>query len=278
VVVIVAVVPAVAGGWVFAGALAGFGLLGMRELARAFRQAGYTVYSWMGSALLVGILLAAVTERPTPVFLLILTAPLLLPLARSLTSEQLAEAFHSAVTTTFAVLYLALPLGAAGLLRGIEGEAGGRWLQGLATLSGSRETGLGLAWFFWCFSVTWLTDTAAYVIGSRFGRAKLAPRLSPGKTRVGAVAGLGAGAVAGLLAAAIFGVPLPLPLAVPLGLLLSAIAQIGDLAESLLKRAVGVKDMGTLIPGHGGVIDRIDSLLFTLPTTLALATLLAEVP
>jgi len=254
------------------------GILGLRELTTAFRQAGYRVYSWIGSVLLLGVLMAAATERSVPVFLVSLSLALLLPLARSLLSDRPAEAFFRAATTIFAVLYLALPLGAAGHLRGIDGEASSQWLQQLATLSGVPETGLGLAWFFWCLSVTWLTDTAAYVVGSRFGRTKLAPHLSPGKTRAGALAGLWAGTITGAVSAGFFGVPLPFPLAVPVSLLLSTVAQIGDLAESLVKRALGVKDLGNLIPGHGGVVDRIDSLLFTLPMTLALATLLQEVP
>jgi phosphatidate cytidylyltransferase len=108
-------------------------------------------------------------------------------------------------------------------------------------------------------------DTAAYFAGRAFGRHKLAPAISPAKTWEGAVAGLGGG-VLGALAVRALGLPeLPLAHAVALGLLVAAVGTAGDLAESLLKRWAGVKDSGRLFPGHGGMLDRLDSLLFGAP-------------
>ncbi len=277
VVVLVAVIPALFGGWVLIALLVTAGLIGLEEVARALGHKGYSVYPWLSRLLLLTVLLATVARSST-VLLLCLSAVVLVPLARGITSDRHAEALANAAMTSLAVLYLALPLGAAGLLRGMSGEALRGWLQAVAEFVGSRDTSLGLAWFLWGLSVTWLTDTAAYLYGSRFGHTKLVPRLSPGKTREGALAGLCAGSLTGGVGAALFGLPLSPWLALAAGLLVSLIAQIGDLAESLIKRAVGIKDMGHFIPGHGGLVDRIDALLFTLPLTLALATLVAEVP
>ncbi len=119
----------------------------------------------------------------------------------------------------------------------------------------------GLAWAALAVLVTWVADTAAFFAGSAIGRRPFFPRISPRKTVEGAVAGLVGGALTGIA----IGVPflqLSWPLAAALGLLTAVLATLGDLAESLLKRQAGVKDSGRLIPGHGGALDRIDSLLF----------------
>lgn len=130
---------------------------------------------------------------------------------------------------------------------------------------------------------TWLTDSAAYFAGKRWGRRKLMPSVSPGKTVEGAVAGLIGGTLAGLILALIFvawlGVALSPLLGALGGLGLAAISQAGDLAESAWKREAGVKDSGAVFPGHGGILDRMDSLLFTIPAGYWwLALVLAEGP
>jgi phosphatidate cytidylyltransferase len=111
---------------------------------------------------------------------------------------------------------------------------------------------------------TWVNDTAAYFVGKFLGRRRLVPSLSPGKTLEGAVGGI----LGSLLVAIgfIFIYPsLPLLPLLVLGLLVGVAAQVGDLVESVFKRQVGVKDAGNLIPGHGGMLDRLDSMLFTAP-------------
>ena len=112
-------------------------------------------------------------------------------------------------------------------------------------------------------AVTWSGETAAYFAGRRFGRRPLAPRVSPGKTVEGGVA-----QVIASVAVALAGAPL-VPLlpreAAAIGLLLGVVGQVGDLSESFLKRSAGAKDAGHLIPGHGGLLDRLDSLLFNVP-------------
>lgn len=131
---------------------------------------------------------------------------------------------------------------------------------------------VGPALLAYPLTLTWVNDTFAYFGGRRFGRRKLIPAVSPAKTVEGAISGVIGSVVAGALYAHfVFGVWLGVPLGAVAGawtaLIISPAAQIGDLAESLLKREAGVKDSGALLPGHGGVLDRFDSLFFTIPVT-----------
>jgi phosphatidate cytidylyltransferase len=130
----------------------------------------------------------------------------------------------------------------------------------------------GVALVAYPLAVTWMTDTGAFFGGRRWGRRKLAPVVSPGKTIEGAVAGLAGGTLAGWLVAYLaFGLWLGLPVTALEGavggLLISLVSQLGDLAESAWKREAGVKDSGTIFPGHGGVLDRMDALMFTMPAS-----------
>ena len=121
------------------------------------------------------------------------------------------------------------------------------------------------------------SDVGAFTVGSLFGKRKLAPRLSPNKTLEGAMGGLGLCAIiVSLMAYGLehwLGVRIDLYDAILFSLLLGSAAQLGDLFESLVKRWVGVKDTGVIMPGHGGVLDRIDSVLFAVPVTYYFVTL-----
>jgi phosphatidate cytidylyltransferase len=121
------------------------------------------------------------------------------------------------------------------------------------------------AWvLFLVMAATWSADTGAYFTGRAFGRRLLAPGISPGKTVEGTLGGLlGAVVVAALLGTQILG--LRFPLSLELGALIGVLAPVGDLCESALKRELGIKDFGSLMPGHGGLLDRFDSLLMTAP-------------
>lgn len=128
----------------------------------------------------------------------------------------------------------------------------------------------GFSFVAYPLAVTWINDTFAYFGGRSFGKHKMIPRVSPGKTWEGTISGLiGSILTSVLFAKFVFHDQLDIALGWPVaalgGVLLSVAAVVGDLAESLLKREAGVKDSGTLLPGHGGVLDRFDALYFTLP-------------
>ena len=121
-------------------------------------------------------------------------------------------------------------------------------------------------WIFMALLTTWAADISAYVVGSLIGRRKLAPRISPGKTWEGTIAGfLAAGITVWFVGTQIFSPSLSAGILVPLAVAVGPAGLLGDLLESALKRAAGAKDSGTLFPGHGGVLDRIDSLLLVAP-------------
>ncbi len=142
-----------------------------------------------------------------------------------------------------------------------------------------REWG-GFLLVLWLLLVIWASDTGAYLVGSRVGGPKLAPRLSPNKTWSGLVGGC---VTAGILSAvyarivggetAAFGYPFVQFL---VGFVLAGLSQIGDIGESTIKRRFNVKDSGNIIPGHGGVLDRVDSLIFTAPLVALSIVLVRE--
>lgn len=123
-----------------------------------------------------------------------------------------------------------------------------------------RELDRGLQWIILTFVITWTCDSAAYFVGRALGKHPFFPKISPKKTREGAIAGLIVGVIASLLTG--FIIHLPWFHALAIGVLGVLASTFGDLSESLIKRQVGVKDSSNLIPGHGGMLDRIDSLLF----------------
>ena len=141
----------------------------------------------------------------------------------------------------------------------------------------------GFWWLVLLMAVTWLNDTGAYFAGHAFGRHKLSPRVSPGKTVEGAIGGLlasvgGAFAVQAVSTTSLLHSVPPLNLSpvgcVVAGILAGVVGPLGDLAESLFKRAFGAKDSGHFMPGHGGLLDRIDALLFNAAVLWAFVVLL----
>ena len=122
----------------------------------------------------------------------------------------------------------------------------------------------GLEWALLAVLATFATDTGAFMVGRAIGKRRLAPRISPGKTWEGAIGGwlTAVGSTVGL--AALLDLPVTTAQAAALGALVGVAAQAGDLVESALKRSAGVKDSGALIPGHGGALDRLDSVVFAI--------------
>ncbi|HWO94022.1 MAG TPA: CDP-archaeol synthase, partial [Dehalococcoidia bacterium] len=137
------------------------------------------------------------------------------------------------------------------------------WLGAHAVLL--RELDDGREWVLLAFGVVFATDTGAYFIGRAFGRRKMAPRVSPGKTWAGGVGGFACGAIVAAVLNFAFGLDAPPWEIAGLAIIVPVTAEIGDLAESVLKRSMHVKDMGKVMPGHGGIVDRLDSLLFAIP-------------
>ena len=124
----------------------------------------------------------------------------------------------------------------------------------------------GAGWLAVLTAITIGSDTGAYYVGRKFGRRKLCPAISPGKTMAGAVGGMVAGTMAALLVGALLPGQVSLFFCLVAGVILVPVGIIGDLVESVIKRATGNKDSGTLLAGHGGLLDRVDSLLLTAPT------------
>ncbi len=229
------------GGPLLALALALVGLLAWRELVHMLRLKGYLPFARLGALLVVLFILAAYL-LPAALLWGALVLALLGSLIYALFQAHPAPATDWALTFGGAA-YLGLCLGHFLLLRHLP--AGFRWLA-IAILA------------------TWINDTVAYFVGSLWGRHRLWVRLSPKKTWEGLIGGL---VVTALLGAWPFAGWLGLgPVwGALLGLLIGLTATFGDLVESMWKRQSGLKDSGHLIPGHGGMLDRIDSLLFIVP-------------
>jgi phosphatidate cytidylyltransferase len=150
------------------------------------------------------------------------------------------------------------------------------WLLGTPVYVGGSLAAVGLvrdfpptgAWVFLAMALAWGSDTSAYFVGRKFGKTKLAPRISPKKTLEGAAGGLAASVVLAVITS--FFLPSLGPVdAIALGILAGSAGQAGDLLMSVLKRSSGVKDTGGILPGHGGILDRADALAFTAPATWA---------
>ena len=125
----------------------------------------------------------------------------------------------------------------------------------------------GLTWLFLTLVLTWSADSGAYFAGRAFGKNKLFERVSPKKTIEGVIGGVILSTIVSYFFCATWLPMVPVVASILFGIALAILSVVGDLVESMMKRAFGVKDSGNIMPGHGGVIDRLDSLLFTFPTT-----------
>lgn len=263
-VIVMGLVPALMGGWVFAIAFTTIAVIAFRE-AIAITIPTPVPLNHIGTVLVLIAGLLAVTDAGPTGFALLCVLAVSLPLAGAVFLNDSRPIEHWSATTA-TTLYLAFPAYAAIDLRTTADLPARDWLGDVAgMLPGiSSATGGGLAWFLLALFITWLSDTFAYVVGKTWGKRKLMPRVSPNKTIEGAVGGLVAAAITAVVCDSLFGMDIGVALSIGVGLVLGAVGQIGDLSESMLKRARGVKDSSNLIPGHGGMLDRIDALIFVI--------------
>jgi phosphatidate cytidylyltransferase len=251
------------GGWVLAVVLAVLGVLGTREVYDLARTQGIEPLEWVGFLAAAACPLATYWVKGYADWEPVMYAGalwLLIALVVAAARGPQHRPLTTVAVTVFGGLYAsALPAFLVAIRHGPHEDAHLRGSVALAALP---------------LVVTWVCDTSAMAAGTALGGPRLAPVLSPNKTWAGAIGGV----VGGLVTALLFGPLVLARLGLPLGALqllavgavVSVAAQVGDVAESLFKREAGVKDSSALIPGHGGVLDRLDSLYFVLPVSAAL--------
>ncbi len=236
------------GGWPFLILIAAISLAGLFEFYQLVRNK-IRPLSLLGMVAGVALLLSTFYDQETFWPSLVITTAILMVFLRQMGRKEPGSAITNCGVTILGLLYV------VGLLT---------YLISLRKLENGESLVLSV-WF-----ITWIGDSGAFAIGSRWGKHKLFPRISPNKTIEGAVGGVVSAVLASLIAyfalRAIFkSDPFPLCHALPLGFALGIIGILGDLSESLLKRSVELKDSGGKVPGHGGILDTFDSLLFTAP-------------
>lgn len=244
--------------WAWALLVAAAATVALLEFYRLIQAAGWIVPKPAGVSLLLALVTAAYLASLLAVVVLAGVTLLALPVLVLFASPREAVLLASSASSVFATLYIALGAGA---------------------LVGLRAIGWQPVVFL--LAIVWAGDSAAYYVGRRWGKRQLAPVVSPKKTWEGLWGQLGAGLVFGGLAAAVLERSL-LPTArdtvttvaagALLGVLISVVAVVGDLVESTFKRSCAVKDSGGLLPGHGGLLDRLDSLLYASPVLLIALT------
>lgn len=255
------------GGLPWAIAIGVVSILGALEFYGGVRRTGARPVEWAG---LLAVALFVVSmrtyERSTigSLFPAVLTLLLILSFCAELLRTKRSPLVNVGATV-FGAIYVGWLISHLVVLRGIPGND--------VTVWGYRSS--PGAWLvMYTFLCTWACDTGAYFIGRAYGKTKLAPKLSPNKTIEGAVGGL----VCSVLVAAIVGAIIKLPPqhALGLGAIFGVLTQVGDLSESAIKRELQIKDFGNMFPGHGGILDRFDSLLFTGPMAYYYAVLFLQ--
>ena len=235
------------GGWFFDLFLALVVLCAAWEYGKMVDGAAFQVNFWFPSIVAICVITSLSFARPQ-------VALMILGVAMAIVAILAIAQSRKAGVAVFGVAYIGVPAMALALLR--HGEA------------------FGLIAILLIFLVVWATDIGGYIAGRSIGGPKLAPSISPGKTWSGAVGSLIGAAIAGSALAYFDGRTSMLMLAI-VAIGLSCAAQIGDLVESSLKRRAGIKDSSRLIPGHGGVLDRIDGLMFAASAALVLGVMRA---
>jgi phosphatidate cytidylyltransferase len=219
-----------------------FALLGAFEFYRLSSFAGWQPFTFLGTVfVLLFILNAHWGDGRTTLFLI--SVVVILSLIRLLWCTDKEKAFTNWAWTIGGVFYIGWTMSHFILLRELDD---------------------GRSWVLVALLVTFASDTSAFFVGRAWGRKRMAPAISPSKTWEGAAAGIIGAIIAVVILAVVMGLDgIGHGGLIILGFFISVFAQLGDLAESMLKRTAGVKEAGKIIPGHGGILDRLDSLIFT---------------
>jgi len=241
--------------YVFDATVALIAILALHEFLSLGRAKGYELPSIL-CILIMLVIMAAFILQELSVEFGMFSALLLIPASYVFSRKPLEDSLPSSAIAVLATTYV-------GMLGG-----------SLIRLRNDFPVGSKLVYFL--LLVVWLGDTGAYYIGRNFGRHKLSPRISPKKTIEGLAGGIVSSVITAVVVHFTFFREFPLHHAIIAGVLLSFAGVIGDLAESMWKRSADVKDSGTLIPGHGGFLDRFDSIFFTTPILYCYWTLIVH--
>src|SRR5688572_38000 len=241
--------------WLFNGTVALICVLAMYEFLALGKAKGYEVPTVLCIAIML-LIMAAFILDDLSVELGMFAALLIIPASYVFSSKSLEDSLPSSAVAVLATTYV-------GMLGG-----------SLIRLHNDFPEGYKLVFFL--LLVVWLGDSGAYYVGKTFGKHKLSPRISPKKTVEGLLGGIATSVLTAVVIHFTFFKTFPLVHAIIAGVILSFAGVVGDLAESMWKRSAAVKDSGTLIPGHGGFLDRFDSILFTAPILYSYWTLLVK--
>jgi phosphatidate cytidylyltransferase len=243
------------GGLALSIAVAIITVLAAREVFALIRSSGQPTLPALGTVLALTVVVdAAFPEVLEGSGLLLVAVGIVLVAVASFTRPDPRDGLATWMATTFGALYVSM---LAFVLRLGHAAPTTPATAPLAVLGSER------GWVLLLILAVWAYDTGAFLVGRRFGRERFLTHISPSKTYAGLVGGIAATTV--VVGVLLVGLGQPIWHAAILGPVAALAAQAGDLAESMLKRAAGAKDSGTLIPGHGGMLDRVDSFLFAAP-------------